>query len=217
VIVCVTSRYQDSIKDKSGNNINIAEYNEGDHYIINSGSWELSNEMTDPELKCFLRIFITSGVFCRRLCIEKTTSFCEKSKLGEDIYLWLIFCVNFKIYRNSQALLWYHNNNTGLTSIPLAKKPLDAFLLYSDEIRNYCPAEKTDVLERWFTLTALQNAHERLSVRNIIETKYLIKMFPRMKQYKISFLKLKIKMFPGLNIIYYLYVLLKFNIKLRFK
>jgi len=193
--VSVSGYYQDSPNDKLVNkNTNIVDILKSFGVTIGKGPWEINNSISNLDIKYILYFFHTNTVFAYREALLKSGGFSEHSNFGEDSYLWLILLMNYRIYRNPTPLAWYHD---AVSELGLSYKEgrLVDFLSYPDEIREHSPANKQEILEQFFSLFAIQSAHNSISAGKRDDVVYLMNNFPKMKQYCLfSYIKLKIKL-----------------------
>lgn len=166
---------------------------------MKGGKWQIENNLTDRQLRTsryFLNLI--NIILCRQGVIERYNGFRTKNRCdyGEDTYLLTQLMFNHKIYRIMEPLLWYHSEASELGPGRKNTHPLDAFLADPDPIRKNCRAEFRELLERYFTLYALATAHEfAAGSDNIYNLHYLLEEFPKMKKYRLEYMKLRLKMF----------------------
>jgi len=195
--VCVSNWIQDYSEDTEGR-CNVDMYDilsEQMGYVV-SGAWQIDEKTSRNELKYIINYFSTNTVFTRREYVEKYGGFYSGSSYGEDYFLWLSLLFNHKIYFNPTPLAWYHDSVSSLTTGGYSERPLEAFMLEPDIVRSNCGPKNIELLERWFAIYALQNAHNRLSVGKKEDVKYLIKTFPAIRRFFLfDYVKLRIKYF----------------------
>ncbi len=162
---------------------------------MSDGRWQLRPEISDLELKNAIYIFHSSSTLCKRAIIEKYGGFYDKNhcRLGEDYYLWLQIMLNHKIFRILKPLWWYHleASELGNAVVDRCNQP---FLTEFNSIRNKCPQELMSVLERWIALYTLGLAQELSFSRQAEKAAKLINAFPRMRDFKWEYFKLRTKM-----------------------
>lgn len=190
----VSGWYQDYSQHPEGlRNVNII-----DGYIdifkkSFGGIWEINSKIPDHILSNFIQLFSTNTVFVRTDIIRKYNGFLETHNYGEDIYLWLQLMFNHSFFYIDSPLAWYHDNVSSLGG-EFWKRPLPAYFFFSEKLYEECIAKNQKIIERWFALKALQEAHNRLSAGKIEDVKYLLGAFPRMKIIKPwSYIKLILK------------------------
>jgi len=193
--VCISGSYQDFSNDVLGRkDVNVVNILKSLGASIVNGAWEIDRNISDINIKYILNFFNVNTVFAYRDVLLESGGFCENSNYGEDYYLWLTLLMNYRIYRNPVPLAWYHDAASELNG-SYAVRHVEAFLCYPDEIRERCPSEKKEILERFFAIYALQSAHNRISVGKQDDVEYLMNNFPKMKQYSLfSYIKLIIKL-----------------------
>jgi GT2 family glycosyltransferase len=164
-------------------------------YGMTEGPWRLACCITDRELKYAIYIMHSSSTVAKREVIEKHGGFYSRDHclLGEDYYLWLQVMLNQSIYRILRPLWWYHSEASGLADQSKQSRTMQPFHADAEAIRQGCPVELADTLERWLAISALSIAHECSSAGNAAMARELAHRFPRMKKYRWEYTKLQAK------------------------
>lgn len=193
--VCVSAWYQDFAKcNEIYKKINIVD-------VYNNLNIHLDYGIINPEKikhdKYFLHLWFTSAIFMRKSIFSRKYKFFDRIRYtyGEDHFLWIQLAFNHVFYRNSEPLAWYHNNESELASGGYARRELEAFLLWPDEIVERTELKRRKCVRKWIAMYALSSAHSRLGVRQIDNVIKLIKIFPDMFfASPLSFIKLLVKL-----------------------
>ena len=170
---------------------------------VTGGKWQLPVDM-DVELMGLAVGYIHSAgaVMARRKVVEEFGGFYENHcKFGEDRHLWLRILLNYPIYREPRALFWYHDEDSEL-AIEEGKKnrPMQPILTDPQIVRESCPAKYKKLLEKFFAFYAIKDAHMFCYFGHFDKAKYLVKKFPKMRQWFLEYLKLRIKLITsGIN------------------
>jgi glycosyltransferase involved in cell wall biosynthesis len=191
---CISGYMQDYNEGVYENNkINVLDNLSDCGVEIFEGSWMITPSISDIELRYILVFFHTNSVFVCSDVFSEGLGFFEMANYGEDSYLWLILLMRYKFYREPRPLSWYHDSTSELGG-SYCKRPLEVYFIYFDEIFNRCPSRNRFILKRWYALTALQAAHNRLSVGKYRDVEFLLSRFIYMYRYDtIGFVKLIIK------------------------
>jgi glycosyltransferase involved in cell wall biosynthesis len=193
--VCVSGWYQDkAVGSKIFRNENIIN-------VYKSLGINLSEGRIDANFlaydKYILYLWWTSTVFVRKNILQNKYCFYDKTKhtYGEDHYLWLQLAFNHPFYQNLSPLAWYHNCDSSLATGGYREKPLEAFMLWPEELVHKTKPENKKKLHAWLANYALKSAHNRLGVGQYNNAVFLMKKFPAMKStLPVSYLKLYLKM-----------------------
>jgi len=167
------------------------------HGVI-EGPWRLPLEIEQDELSYALAVFHTCSSIYKRTTVEKYDGFYSKNRCnyGEDVYLWLQIMLNHTLYRNSEPLAWYHDEDSQLgLSSQKPSYPIEPCLFDMEPLRRNCPKEYIPLLERWLAHHALRAARLNIELRDINKARYLLKVFPLIKNWKKEYYKLKLKIF----------------------
>jgi amino acid adenylation domain-containing protein len=126
---------------------------------ITDGPWRLPPE-SEPAFVWGSLIFMQTWVImARREVLEEFGGFYENHcTYAEDQYCWLKILLNRKIYRDTTPLFWYHSENSELEMFSrTSTTPIWPFLTDPDPIRESCPEEYRQTLERLFVYAARLN------------------------------------------------------------
>jgi len=146
------------------------------------GLWAINESISDNELQYIINAFHTDTVFVsRQLCLN-LGGFSEMNNYGEDWHLWIQFLFNHRIFFNNVHLAVVHSEASGICSQGLLKNPIQAYYLEAINIREKCTKDNKNLLERFYSLHALRDAHVRAGVGNLKAAKYLVENFPGMKK-----------------------------------
>ena len=167
---------------------------------MKTGLWQVYKEMSLRELKSAHYIFNSWAILCRRRVVEKYGGFriLNGCSYGEDTFLWLQVMFNHKVFRILKPLVWYHCEVSQLGPGRVGDEPLQSFLTDPEPIRKSCPEQNRDLLEQFLARFALATAHEFTAGNGSIDSvHYLLDNFPLMKEYRLEYAKLRLKMlFP---------------------
>jgi glycosyltransferase involved in cell wall biosynthesis len=176
--------------------------------ILPEGKWRLPADCRPPALSAVLASAVPS-VFCARQPIVNLGGFYEKHcRFGEDLFLWLLVCLNHPIYLEPAPLVVYHTEDSGLnwyhttknkfnSGAPVAQRPLNAWLLAPDRIREQCPAEHQALLENFLAFDALSEANTRSSNGDTETARQLTRQYRLMNSFTWDYAKLRLKLsFP---------------------
>lgn len=191
----VAGWYQDYSQTTEGiRNVNICDIYKKCFGRSLAGVWDVNTMKSDRDLSALLSLLHTNTVFVKASVIRKYKGFLEGYSYGEDIYLWLLLVFNHKFYYIDSPLAWYHDSVSNLGGA-FWRRPLHAHYLFYDEICNGCCLENKHLIERWFSINALQESHNRLSAGKIDDVAYLVNKFPKMKIVRPwSYFKLMLKL-----------------------
>jgi amino acid adenylation domain-containing protein len=137
---------------------------------IETGPWRLPADC-EPNVLWGSLIFMQTWVtVCRRNVLLEYGGFYERHcTYAEDQYCWLQILLNRRIYRDLTPLFWYHSENSELEMFSRASTtPIWPFLTDPDPIRESCPAEYRQALERLFTYAAVLNYSYIVSDESIV-------------------------------------------------
>lgn len=116
----------------------------------------------------------------------------RKSLIGEDRFLFIKIMFACNCYALMEPLIWYHAENSQLFYGRKKYNLLPQFIYSKDLYQSLYFKRK--VLKRFLSKDALNLAHIYEKNDQLIKVKYLIRKFPLMKQWPVSFFKLIIKM-----------------------
>ena len=164
---------------------------------ITEGPWGLRIGMSAKELMGAHYIFNSWAILCKRTAIEKYGGFRSKEhcNYGEDTYLWLQVMLNHKVFLILEPLVWYHSEASDLGPRRKNERPLQTFLTDPDPIRMNCPQEYRELLEQFLAQFALVTAHECAAGNGSVDKlRYLLNAFPLMREFRLEYAKLRLKM-----------------------
>jgi hypothetical protein len=163
---------------------------------MTDGPWNLSLCRHARELGSAVYAVHSSTTTVRRDVIEKYGGFYQKDHctLGEDYYLWVQVLLGHDVYRLLEPLVWYHIEASELGVGPKNGKPLEPVLTDPDPLRQHCPPERREVLERWLAQFALATAHELAALGDGRRAAWLAQSFPLMRARRWEYLKLQLKL-----------------------
>jgi hypothetical protein len=172
------------------------------------GQWRLPVDFRPAPLNAIIASAVPS-VFCARQPVVDLGGFYEDNcRFGEDIFLWLLVCLNHPIYLEPAALVVYHTEDSGLNWYhttknkfnaigQVAKRPLNAWLLAPDRIREKCPADYKPLLESFLAYDALSEANTRSSNGDAETARALARQYRQMNSFRWDYAKLRLKLsFP---------------------
>lgn len=140
-----------------------------------------------------IKLFSTNTVSIKKKILLNYKGFFEKSSYGEDWFLWVLLLFNHKFFYLKCPLAWYHDSVSSLTG-EFWKKPLPAYFLHYKKIYSLSGKKNLNLMNRWFALASLQEAHNRLSAGKVYDVKFLLKNFPLMREVdRWSYFKLMLK------------------------
>jgi glycosyltransferase involved in cell wall biosynthesis len=191
----VSGWYQDYSQHSEGiRNVNIVDVYKDLFKKKLGGVWVVNSTMPDYIMSNIIHLFSTNTVFIKVSILRKYNGFLENHSYGEDWYLWLLLMFNHKFYYIDSPLAWYHDTVSSLGG-EFWKRPLPAFFLFSSKLYNECDVKNKKLIQRWFALKALQEAHNRLSAGKVEDVRFLLSTFPKMKMVKPwSYIKLMLKL-----------------------
>ncbi len=162
---------------------------------ITEGVWTLHEGISDSDLERCLYSVHSCGILTRREVLVRFGGFytADRCTFGEDYYLWLKVILNCRIYRILKPLWWYHLEDSEI-GVRAGELPLHPFMTTPDPIRECCPPEKAQLLERWLDLHALVMAHNYMARGQIKEAEYLVGKYPAMRRWRTRYLSLRLKM-----------------------
>ncbi|MFC1676096.1 glycosyltransferase family 2 protein [Planctomycetota bacterium] len=170
-------------------------------YGMAEGPWRLKADISDYQLQHAIYILHSSSALFKRGVVEKYGGFYTKNhcRNGEDFYLWIQVMFNHKIYRILKPLYWYHLEASELGLESPAEHQLHPFLTDIEPIRENCPDDLKELLERFLSQFALSISHECVAGGSFYKVRYLMKHFPLMKEFRWEYAKLRLKLaWPGL-------------------
>ena len=170
------------------------------------GVWRLTGDCSTQQLFSIISSAIPSAMGVREKILALGGYYENRCLFGEDIFLWLLVCLNHPIYLEREAwvvyhtedsdLNWYHQEKTQISE-RIAKRPLNAWLLASEKIREKCPAEHRNFLERFLAYDALGEANTRASHGDLKTARLLASQYQLMNSFGWNYTKLRIKLlFP---------------------
>ncbi len=147
-----------------------------------SGAWQLTSSISDRELEHIIRAFQPGSVFMSRQLYLDLGGYSEVNHFGEDWHLWIRLFLSYRIYFLAENLAIVNSDVKGICSQGLLKNPVQAYYIEADIIRQECPPDKRGLLERFYAIHALREAHLRAAAGNFSVAKFLVKHFPEMKK-----------------------------------
>ena len=125
--------------------------------VVTEGPYRLPVDVPAKKLRSIVDSFITGSTVSRREVVEKYGGFfARRCTYGEDTYLWLQVLLNHPVYIIRKPLVWYNYAGSSLGVGRKAVLPPKPTLTYPGPIRDRCPPEYRQTLERFFTLMVLQ-------------------------------------------------------------
>ncbi len=137
-------------------------------------------------------------VLCLKDVVIKYGGFYEKRcTFGEDRYLWLQVLLNHPIFYDSKKMFWYHHEASALNINNINRQFWPA-ITYPEHIRNNCPHNYRNLLDRHLAMFALIELNSFFSIDRLAEIKMCLNKHPiAFKIMPFTYLKLKIKIwFP---------------------
>lgn len=170
---------------------------------ISEGPWRLpENIRTFDEMRCVFVPFNPWASLCRREVVEKYGCFYSKDRCtyGEDAYLFMQIMFGETVYRILEPLVWHHSEASELG--PGYRKepyPLAPCFVDPGPLRQNCPEEYRDLLERWLAFRAVMAAFLHIGTGDLSKARYLVKTYPLVKTWRWKYTILWFKMkYPGL-------------------
>jgi GT2 family glycosyltransferase len=162
---------------------------------VDEGSWRLPPKLATDELIYAFSFLCTHSVLCRRTVLERFGGFYEnRSTFGEDHYLWVRLVINNRIYRSPKPVAWWHTEASELSKGRKTMPPEPAYLADPDPIRDCCPAEYADLLERFLADRAQKQAALMVWYGEAGRARDLIDRFPRMKRLGARYRRLRLQL-----------------------
>ena len=167
-------------------------------FKITPGVWRLPENMEPSELNMTLGHILSATLF-RRDVIMKMGGFYENHcTYGEDKDLWLRVLLNYKVFWNTDKLVIYHIENSGLY-LPNQKMqtPVWPFLKEPERIQKSCPEIYRDLLEKFLAYMAVNQALVIAGQGNTQTAQYLVEKYPLMNLWRWEYTKVITKIrFP---------------------
>jgi glycosyltransferase involved in cell wall biosynthesis len=153
---------------------------------IATGPWRLTPEIEPKEMWGSLFYLQSLVVVCRRDVVLEFGGFYEHHcTYLEDQYLWLQILLNYRIYRDTTPLCWYHTEDSELAdSNRKSPIPLFPFLSEPEPILRNCPVEYRLALKKLLLYVAALNFSIMISQDDTSAAKYLLKQFPMTKYFR---------------------------------
>ncbi len=128
------------------------------------GSWRLPRGTPPKTLKFQVDFCHSSCVVARRETLRRYEGFYDKGRVtyGEDSYLWVMFVLNHRLYRDPEARVWFHTEHSSLGAALLGRHPVRPALTDSAPLLERCDPDY------------LVELHELLAYYRLIETEKLV-------------------------------------------
>lgn len=125
--------------------------------------------------------------------------------LGEDTYLLLHVLLNYRVYLESEPLMWYHSENAELCMHYMHEgaanwnalrkaRPMVPLLADPERLRKDCPRAYRSLLEHYLAYEALSEGQTRTSVGDFKTAEKLRQQFPQMSSFRYEYAKLQLKL-----------------------
>jgi glycosyltransferase involved in cell wall biosynthesis len=166
---------------------------------INPGVWKMPTKMKPHLLKPTLDFFHSGAIVGFREVIQQFGGFYQKNRCtyGEDIYLWLQIALNYKVYRDPQALMWYHSEASELGIFQRKVIPAWPMLTDPEPLRNNCPKEYQDMLEKYLAYYTNIAALRYAKIGDASTARRLLKDFPKAKNFRQKYLRVQLEILSG--------------------
>jgi glycosyltransferase involved in cell wall biosynthesis len=143
--------------------------------------------------------FSSCGVVYRRNVVIRYGGFFAENRctFGEDLFLWIRVLLNHTIYRCTTPLGCYHTEDSELAiGTPRRRycEPIEPVLSRADHIRQNAPIVLQQWLEQWLASHAMSAAFRQLSLGDVDKARWLLLNFPRMRRWRINYVKLRFRM-----------------------
>jgi len=169
---------------------------------INDGLWKIDTNTTVESLKYAVDFFSSCTLLCKREVLEQYSGFYtrEGCSYGEDAHLFLQLLLTSTVYRDTKSLVWYHTEASELSDNGRETIcPPRPILSDPSVVREGCPGDYQNLLEEYLGYYAILTMHDHLNIGDTITCAGYFKAFPRMKKWRMEYIKLKFKtMFPKL-------------------
>lgn len=160
---------------------------------ITEGPWRLPNDMVPHLIKPAIDFFHSGAILCSRKVLEQLGGFYAKHRCtyGEDSYLWLQVALNYKVYRDPAALMWYHTEASELGQGRKMIHPPWPILTDPDPIRSGCPPDYRWLLERCLAYYALLAAFRHVNAGDSTTATNLLRCFPLAQTFVRDYIKIR--------------------------
>jgi glycosyltransferase involved in cell wall biosynthesis len=131
---------------------------------VTLGSWRLPHGTPPKMIKFYVDFCHSSCVVARRELLRRYGGFYDKGRVtyGEDSYLWLMFVLNHRLYRDPEARVWFHTEHSSLGAVLLGRHPVRPALTDSASLLARCDPGY------------LPELHDLLAYYRLIETEKLV-------------------------------------------
>ncbi len=152
---------------------------------IRSGPWRLPLDLSPQVMKPTVDFVFSGATVIRRSVFEALGGFYsqEGCTYGEDTYFWLQAQLRYPIYRDPQALMWYHTECSSL-GIWNRQAPVNPILSQPEALRRSCPGEYGLFLERYLAQLAIITARRFASYGDRETARTLLERFPLSRTFK---------------------------------
>ncbi|MCP4592598.1 MAG: glycosyltransferase [bacterium] len=146
---------------------------------IDTGPWRLPPGAAPREVKRAVDFFCSGTTVCYREVLECCGSFYSKDRCtyGEDSYLWLQVLLNHEVYRDPVPLMWVHSEASQLGLNRRTSYPPYPVLLDPGPVRDRCPVEYRELLERCLCYYAVLSARRRALVGDVTTARELLQRY----------------------------------------
>ncbi|MHC4950021.1 MAG: glycosyltransferase [Planctomycetota bacterium] len=146
---------------------------------ISKGPWRLPLDIEPEQVKSAVDCLHSGSVLCKREIVENFSGYYEKhSTYGEDSYLWIQVLFNCSIFFDPTPRMWYHTEDSVLGMGRVGVYPVWPKVLDPYPIRQNCPQEYRDLLEKCLDFYALEAIKRCINGRDWTTPLLILKNFP---------------------------------------
>lgn len=164
---------------------------------VGEGPWRLQPDVDVVSLKFALDFFWSPAIVCWRQVVEQFGGFYEKNRCNsyEDAYLWLQVALNCKVDRHPTPLAWWHTETSELAIGRKTEAPPMPMLTDPEPIRNSCPPDYRDLLERFLAWLTLDEAKRLARAGDSIVPRLLLRKYPLVRTFGRGYTRTKFYVF----------------------
>ena len=161
---------------------------------ISKGPWRLPTDISPEKVKPLVDSFSAGSVLCKREVVEKAGGYYEHhTTYGEDSYLWLQVLFNDLIFFDPTPHSWYHTETSKLGISRIGAYPTWPKILDPSLIRQNCPQEYRELLEKTLDYYALLAIRRCIKGRDWTTPLHILRDFPTTTVFNDEFQMLKRK------------------------
>jgi len=166
---------------------------------VTQGEWRVPLDVEMHTLKASVDFMHSGHIVCERQIIEDLGGFYDKIHItyGEDVWIWLLVALNHTMYRDFTPLAWFHEEDSQQSRGRENMRPIWPFLTDGDFVRQHCPPEYLDMLDRCMGFYAMLGARRLAQFGEYKRALNLLKMHPKSRSFGGRSLSVYSRVLPG--------------------